>query len=329
MNHVGELHNRENFVSKKGIIKGRKVDKYLPRELKFKASGLAWYHRILPTPKPEHRRYPIGDNLITRLYNAAEQHSRPFAARSKVLISIFEHTGARRAEVAELLVSDVLRAFNSGHATPLVRLLTVKQQTTNFRFVPVPRAVIAIWVDYIKTTRKLIMVKKYGHSKDHGLLFINHLTGTPLSAFTLSNEISDLKEAANIDEPAHAHLFRHRFITNKLKMLILQFDFDNQDSFRRALLDINGFKHKIQEWTGHLSIESLERYIHLACKEITQEDTSTAKALLINAALEVVKYTENLLDELDRGVISQGQYVAAMRLLKNEAKQKPLSTGSE
>ncbi|TPG84803.1 tyrosine-type recombinase/integrase [Pseudomonas mandelii] len=329
LNHVGELHNHTDFIAKKGIIKAIRVDKDLPKELKYKARGLRWYHPILPTPEPEHRRYPISDNSINKLYQAAELRPRGFARRSKVLISVFEHTGARRSEVAALLVSDVIKAFNSTDANPLVRLITLKRRVNHFRFVPVPRAVIAIWIDYIKTTRKLVMVKKHGHSKDHDVMLINHLTGAPLSPFSIPNEIHDLKTTANIDEPAHAHLFRHRFITNKLKMLIMQFNFDNQDAFRRALLDISGFKHKIQEWVGHISVESLERYIHLACREITQEDSTTANALLINAAMEFVKYTDNLLDDLDRGVIDQEEYIAAMRLLRSNAKQHPPSTSRE
>jgi integrase len=329
LNHVGELHNHTNFIAKKGIIKAIRVDKDLPKELKHKARGLKWYHTILPTPEPERPRYPVSDMTIQRLYEAADLRPRGLARRSKVLISVLEHTGARRSEIAVLLVQDVIKAFNSTDANPLVRLATLKRRSKHFRFVPVPRAVIAVWVDYIKTTRKLIIIKKHGHSIDHDLMFINHLTGGPLSPLSISNEIHDLKIAAHIDEPAHAHLFRHRFITNKLKMLIMQFDFDNQDSFRRALLDISGFKHKIQEWVGHINVESLERYIHLACSEITQEDSTTANALLINATMELVKYTANLLADLDRGAIDKDEYIAAMRLLRNNEKQQPSSTSRE
>lgn len=321
LNHVGELHHDEHFLGRDGTIKAYKVEKNLPPEKRDKATaGLVWYHPCFPTPGPEHRRYPIGDKVIAALREAAELRPRPLAKRSKTLISVLEHTPARVGEAAELLASDVLRAAKMDDHNPLIRLTTFKRRARHYRYVPVPKSVILIWVDYINTTRKTVMLRCKKLVDDHDIMFVNHRTGNPLSTSTLPNELSDLKAAAGIQGPAHAHLFRHRFITNKLKMLILQFEFDNQDDFRRALLDITGFKQKIQEWVGHVDIKSLERYIHLAVKEITQEASSVQNALLMNALVEMDKYCDDLMDQLDNGHIDATQYISAMRDLRRSNK---------
>ncbi len=50
--------------------------------------------------------------------------------------------------------------------------------------------------------------------------------------------------------------------------LIKRYDFQNQDSFRNALLDVNTLKVYIQELTGHKSSKSLDTYLHLAKSEL-------------------------------------------------------------
>ncbi len=50
--------------------------------------------------------------------------------------------------------------------------------------------------------------------------------------------------------------------------LIKRYDFQNQDSFRNALLDVNTLKVYIQELTGHKSSTSLDTYLHLAKSEL-------------------------------------------------------------
>jgi integrase len=77
-----------------------------------------------------------------------------------------------------------------------------------------------------------------------------------------------LAKAAGIDEKAHAHMFRHRFITKLFVALIEQHTVENVDDFRRALLDTESMKQKIQQWTGHTSTASLEIYINLAFEEV-------------------------------------------------------------
>lgn len=55
-------------------------------------------------------------------------------------------------------------------------------------------------------------------------------------------------------------MFRNRFITKLFVALIEQHEFENPDSFRRALLDTETIKQKIQQWTGHANLSSLDVY---------------------------------------------------------------------
>ena len=100
-------------------------------------------------------------------------------------------------------------------------------------------------------------------------MFLSETTGNPLQSQTISQELYALANAAGIEEKAHAHMFRHRFITKLFVTLIEQHAFENIDDFRRALLDTESIKQKVQQWTGHSQLSSLEIYIHLAFDEIT------------------------------------------------------------
>jgi hypothetical protein len=96
-------------------------------------------------------------------------------------------------------------------------------------------------------------------------------------------------------------MFRHRFITKLFVSLIEQHTYENEDDFRRALLDGESLKRKVQEYTGHTSIKSLEPYIHLAFEEVAKFGSTLH---LIKAKRAVESLQSNLKDiilELDQG----------------------------
>jgi hypothetical protein len=96
-------------------------------------------------------------------------------------------------------------------------------------------------------------------------------------------------------------MFRHRFITKLFVALIEQHEYENGDDFRRALLDGETLKRKVQEYTGHTSISSLEPYIHLAFEEVARFGSTLD---LIKAKLAVESLQSNLKDvaiELSHG----------------------------
>ncbi|NTY90444.1 tyrosine-type recombinase/integrase [Pseudomonas putida] len=306
LSYMGEFYRRPNFVSPGGAIQGYRRHQ-VPEHMEKAAKGLAWYHACLPHPGPLRTRFPIGDIDLNKLYDAADTFgSYEMQQRNKILLSVYEHTGARRGEGASIKVSDVVEALASGTISPLIRVITYKRRGLRERWVPVARLYVQQWLDYIGTTRLITILER--KVVDDGYLLINVKTGRKLAATTVSNILSDLNRAAKLGARAHVHMFRHRFITNKLKMIIRQFDFENQDGFKRALADFSGFREKLQQWTGHGNIDSLERYIHLACSELSDVGPSTERALHAEAIQAVRVEFDRIWARVERGEITFAEY---------------------
>ncbi|MFJ4112348.1 tyrosine-type recombinase/integrase [Pseudomonas sp. NPDC089758] len=306
---MGEFYRRPNFVCPDGAIRGVRVrDVRDDEEHVIKAArGLSWYHSSFPHPGARRHRFPIGDISLKKLYAAAESlGSYEVQQRNRIILSVYEHTGARRGEGASIMVADIIKALESGTISPLIRIITYKRGGPHERLVPVPRIYVQQWMDYIDTMRLLCVNEK--NVIDDGHLFINTKTGKRLASTTVSNIIHDLRVAAGLDSRAHVHMFRHRFITNKLKMIMLQFDFENQDNFKRSLADFSGFREKLKQWTGHARIESLERYIHLACSELSEVGPAVDHALQAEAFRAIKVELDRIQERLDWGEITDRDY---------------------
>ena len=224
-----------NFVSPDGVICGYRVSPEDRKNFHQRYHKLEWYHHSFPSGGSDKKRFPISEGAIISLREQANKQSKHLKARMLTMLSVFEFSGARRIEVARLRVSDVVRAHQLNDASPLVRFETVKQDGISFRFVPIPRVIVSSWIKYIETSRMEVVDKTIGLNKDHGFLFVSINKGTPISADTFTNDIHDLKVLAGLRTPAHAHLFRHRFITEQLKNLIVTYGLVNNASVRSIL----------------------------------------------------------------------------------------------
>ena len=164
-----------------------------------------------------------------------------------------------------------------------------------------------------------VMAKpQYAGFVDHGVLLINAVNGALLSVNTITNVINDLKKASGIPERSHPHMFRHRFITEKFKELIIQYDLQNTDVMRRAIANADVIKRVLQEWTGHKLTESLDRYIHLAFNELARMEQVVSDVF----ADASVKALDTILDEFEQdwkaGLISaQEQEERSTRAVKS------------
>ncbi|MBC3489409.1 tyrosine-type recombinase/integrase [Pseudomonas taiwanensis] len=311
LNYMGEFHHRPNFVAPKGAIRGY-LKHQVPKYKKKVAGRLRWYHFHFPNPRPENQRHPIGDISLTKLYVAAGlTGSYEVQQRNNVILSVLEHTGGRREECNNLLIADLIAALESGDSTPKVRLPTLKRGRIHFRYIPVPRIYVQQWMDYVNSTRLVCIVER--GIVDDGYLFINVKTGKRLASASITKILQELRAAANLSERAHPHMFRHRFITNKLKSIMLEFDFENQDNFKRALADFSGFYEKLKQWTGHARIDSLERYIHLACSELSDLGPIVEHAQQAEAFRAVSRVLNGVKAKLDRGEITGSEYKKEFR----------------
>jgi len=264
------LFFRHDFVSENGILRAYKESNGGGRY-----GRSSWVCNLLPTVDASNPGSPVSPDLVLKLKAVAKQQQHPLRKRDDVIISALEHTGGRRGEVGALRASDVLAAFQKKNGSPLISMVTLKRDDGFIRKLPVSRVVLSKWADYISSVRLTVMHKN--SVKEHDMLFINLRNGQPLNIDSIGNIIDDLRGAAGIKSKLSCHMFRHRFITDKIKELIYTFDVENKDVLRRALISSSYIKEQLQQWTGHKIKDSLDRYIHLAFGEISGEENVRAE----------------------------------------------------
>lgn len=296
LSYCGDFFDFPDFVALGGVIRGVKVDAAMRSKHMSTYRRISWYHHSFPVSSEDGRREPVTDSSIKALRIAARKQPLQKGARSKVIISVLINTGCRRIEAARITVPDIMEAYRSNLSHPLLRVPSAKGHN-EYRFVPVPHVVLKSWVDYITDFRKPMIDKWCArHTQkfdDHGFLFICVKSCQPLCINTLTNEIGDLRRLAGLEVRSHPHMFRHRFITDKFKELILQYDLQNTDVMRRALANSEVIKRVLQQWSGHKLTESLDRYIHLAFNELARME-KVVEGVFVEAS---VKALDALLEE--------------------------------
>jgi integrase len=254
---IGDFHGDPNFVSRKGTIKlttEQVIRTFNNHHVVTKTTS----HHAHPLPFREHTRGPIPLHNIDSMELAINLGSRSdfLKARHLALITLLQHTGARRAEIASLTLSSLRDALLMKY--PMLRLVTLKRGEAFIREVPVNAIALNEVKKYIHERQKII--KKHPEN-NNDYLFISQTTGRPLAVESITSSILRIRKAAGIEEQACAHMFRHAFITNLFTLLIERHKFESKDDFEAALISDREFLRKVREWTGHKSIESLRDYL--------------------------------------------------------------------
>lgn len=275
LDFIGKINGNERFVIDTVQAENRRY------RLRAKSSRVGaiekhgWHHESFDTPGPRKNRAPISKDVIQALYeaistlssdNLSQQSKRFIDRRRTIMIRLLEMTGARIEEIAQICVNDIEDAITQ--KGPKLRLVTLKKKRPESRFVPVLHQDLAALKPYIRVNRARVIKGTIGIANDHGLLFVGEGGGQPLSSKYMSNEIGLLRRTAGIPSQACAHMFRNRFITKLFVQLINQYEFENKDEFRKALLDANTLKQQVQQYTGHGNANSLDTYIDLAFDEV-------------------------------------------------------------
>jgi integrase len=266
---VSRLFHKPNMIGEHGRIRIVKKQVNIG-DGKRRYVSVYWDHQSFPTRSAFGKRHPIGFGTVTKLKEAVRaNHNVGIRQRQLCCISAFEQTGGRRGEVGNLSVLDVENALKTSDEAPMLKLTTLKKKQDTTRMIPVARIVLEQLANYARTFRRQIIRKTIGEKNDHGILFISHSSGMPLTLDTLTNEINLICKKAGITEPAHWHLFRHRYISERLKGMILRHKIRDKDGFKKSWLELADFKLELQQWTGHSDLATLDIYISLAFDEIS------------------------------------------------------------
>lgn len=169
------------------------------------------------------------------------------AYQTRAIVELFLATGIRRAELAELKLSDLNRAA--------MTLLIREGKGAKDRVVPVTPRVL-YWLDQYLG---FLDTRKSGADGSTALttsyLFEGRRKGAPLSMEGLHNTVSRIFKKAEIERHGTCHLFRHTLAT--------------------MLLDNGAELRHIQELLGHESISSTDTYTHVSIGKLKEVHTAT------------------------------------------------------
>ncbi len=271
-------------------------------------------HSSVPTKDPVRRRLPVGTDDAKLVWNWIEsQDNEEKVSRDLTLFQCLEELGARISEIHMITVEHIEDSIDSGE-NPYLLLNTLKRKDDKaIRYIPVTHSFLnSIW-DYIKGARIRAIIKTIGKKNDHGFLLISLTTGAPFKADSATTYLRLWKKKAGVKNPFHAHLFRHKFITEKLKEIILQHkDINSADDFRKHMLNTEKFKLQLRQWTGHTHTYSLDTYIHLAFEELNGSSKAYS-AMLLNSSVNSVKLrVDRLRNQLTSGSIPLTEGIQAL-----------------
>lgn len=307
LDFVGQLNGDIDFVARS--IRGERK-KYSIKATKTTSSNIkhGWWHPSFDTPDPRKKRNAISQKSVEALYDAIPKllvgsvdvdTQRFLCRRRTVMLRLLEMTGARIEEISRIRVRDIDSAITQQQ--PELRLQTLKRRKEEVRYVPVLHQDLMVLKPYYRISRTKIIKQTIGVTSDHGLFFVG-LRGKPLTSRYMSNEIGLLRRSADLTGQACAHMFRHRFITKLFIRYIKQYEYENRDDFRKALLDAQSLKQKVQQYTGHGSVASLDTYIDLAFDEVENLDAVVNAVDLRRAYESFDTNAESLHKELQNGL---------------------------
>lgn len=306
--YTGEVYGVPTFVSPDGAIKAARVKRTVYMGNGKPRSVLTWEHVALPHPSPPKERLPISSESIVALRKAAVKSS-PNAfikMRRLVLLLLLEVTGGRRGEVAELTIDAVRSAKQMDN--PLMELVTLKKRgtTPSKRLIPISRHDIDYLDNYLQLYRNPHVRRIFGNIVGDGKVLVSDTSGTGLQPNTITQEVWTLRLHSGLSVPVCAHMFRHRFCTKVLISLIEEHKERNADEFRQRLISNNDLMTKLTQWTGQSSIESLQRYIHLAFEEFAHTKQ------VVNSTIVRQKLDSFKARLLERGLLAEDPLLAKM-----------------
>ena len=334
LSHVGRTFHNPGFVGPEGqiaiIVEWVKAPEERNRNNGRGTEIEVWTHGAIPKPSPQKKRSPISSTAVAAITAAVKGISKTsfLRVRRYALLLLLEVTGARRSEIAMLTVQDVRDAYEMDD--PMLRLRTIKRRGDRvaYRMLPITRGDAKHLIDYIKFHRSPVVKATCGEANDSGILLISQTTGRGLAPNTITQEIYHLRIIAGIEEKACAHMFRHRFVTKTLVALIEHCNVEDKESFRTALKGRYDLLDRLRQYTGHSSMQSLDRYIDLAFAEISKFPTHDDQVRAARSVEVALRKLEEILNICETDLLTAGfQLRAVAEGLMNDLRPNGKSKG--
>ncbi|MDP4532856.1 site-specific integrase [Marinobacter salarius] len=201
-------------------------------------------------------------------------HLRYMHARRELQLILLEATGLRPQELVRIRYSDnVDRLRQSQLAIPTLKR---RERKVSYRVIPIDRQV-AMKVEtfiFIHRNKLIARLKRSGiitpEQNPSDTIYLSSETGMEVKPDAAYQEFRRLCASANLDQRSCQSMFRHRFITNMVKLHLITFVEGNPHKNRHMMTesDYRTILQKIASFTGHKSADSLLHYIDLAWDEL-------------------------------------------------------------
>lgn len=295
---IRSFHDLSHFI---GTDKANKITteerEYTvrPEGTNKKITKLSITHDAIPALDETKRRLPVSAAIALKVWrHISNQENIDKKRRDCALYRTMEYLGARVQEIHLITLKDFQNAQKSGR-NPFISITNLKRRgDSSNRNIPVTKAYLREIAKYVNIRNNIIRSKGI---KDHGFLFININTGQPLKSSTWTKYLNIWKKELNIEGQLHPHLYRHAFVTEKLKEIILQHtECTDADSFKRTVMHTENFKMRLREWTGHTNLSSLEIYIHLIYDDLN----GYAKVYNALSLKDSISFVERDLEQIEK-----------------------------
>lgn len=291
---IQEFHDLSTFIGKDKGNSIQLLEKHYKRKQEGRKEvieGTTITHSAVPKKDEAKKRHPVSEvDALCVWEHIKTQENKDKRRRDMALYTAMEQLGARVTEFHLITFSDYQEARRTG----MMPLTTLKRRDDNTsRKIPVSHLLLSVIADYIKVRKKVMRDKKV----QHDYLFVGLTTGMPFSSDSWTTYINNWKKELNIEGELHPHLWRHAFVTDKLKELILASkEVNDKDDFRKHLLHTQTFKMQLQQWTGHTQLSSLDIYLDLAFADI-HGYTEVYNAVSLRSSVDLTKRQVEFLEE--------------------------------
>lgn len=276
---------------------------------KYNDDSVRLYYPYQPTNETKSIKRPISRKIKLSLWDSVSYMSDPKSGgsrimkqskshhlglqkleflkkRREILLDLLETTGARPGELISLRASDLENCTD----TQTIKLPSLKRRRGRdpIREIPIDPAVAIKLELFIHKHRcdLLINLRKNGSFPDpQDRLFISCNNGNPITKDAINKEFQRIVYNSGVTQKTCMSLFRHRFITNMVKIHLRAFLNDNQGSGKLAMTDSDyrTILKKVATFTGHANEMSLLNYIDLAWDELGIFDYVEPANKLLNA----------------------------------------------